>query len=313
MSQLLSMIQYAQAFELAYLSDDWSVIEPFFAENAVHVVRNGGPHDRDDRGRDAVVSGFRSAVHEYDRRFDFRLPEILEGPIARADGVWMRFRLTMARDGLPDLAIEGDHLVRYEGDRIAAIEERVLGDGGKRTAEFLATHDAALRKPSNGPVPQASVEASAVSEALAKSVVRSYGAAKSQQDIDAALALCTDDFWIDTVSFGVRSRDRAETADHLALFFDAFPDYSVTVSGLITEEPHACLWGRARMTLAGGGLGIAPTGKTADVPIYCVFELRGGLLASERFFFDAADLCRQVGVGLEELQRTLDSVRSDAA
>ena len=83
MSTLRAFLQYAQAFELAYLSDDWSIIAPFFAEGARHVVTRGGPHDRDDRGRDAVVQGFRQAVHDHDRRFDLRLPEILEGPVAR--------------------------------------------------------------------------------------------------------------------------------------------------------------------------------------------------------------------------------------
>ena len=69
-----------------------------------------------------------------------------------------------------------------------------------------------------------------------RSLVRAYGAAKSAQDGDAALALCHEAFTIETVSFGITSRHRAETAEHLALFFDTFPDYSVTVDGLRPRE-----------------------------------------------------------------------------
>ena len=52
-----------------------------------------------------------------------------------------------------------------------------------------------------------------------------------------------------------------------------------------------------------------PTGRTADLPIFCVCETRGGLLASERFFFDMNDLCRQLGVAIDDVERALQLLR----
>lgn len=315
MSQLSSMFAYAQAFELAYLSDDWSVLAPLLTDDAKHVVTDGGPLlDRNDRGRNEVLDGFRNAVHEHDRRFDLRIPEIFEGPVARDDGIWMRFGLTTRRAGLPDLTVHGEHLVRFDENKITAIEEKILDGSGARTSAFFEQHAAELRPPTSGPVQAEDIlGASDLQSALIRSIVRSYGSAKSQQDIEASLAICHDDFWIETVCFGVKSRDKAETAGHLALFFDAFPDYAVTVDGLMTEGEEACLWGRARMTLAGSGLGVEPTGKTAELPIFCVFTTRGSLLTSERFFFDLADLCRQVDVPIAQIQESLEAFRASAA
>ena len=314
MSELHAMFQYAQAFEMAYLSDDFSILRPFFSDSVVHVVTDGGPFDRNDVGREAVVDGFRIAVHEHDRRFDVRIPEILEGPTAREEGVWMRFRLTTRRTGLPDLVVEGDHLVRYEDGKIAAIEEKILGDGGARATRYFAEHDARLGSSSvAGPVDvNLALAGDDLSRSMIKTIVRAYGAAKSQQDIDASLVMCHDDFSIETVPFGIRSRDRAETEEHLALFFEAFPDYRVEVEGLVVEGDEACLWGRARMSLQGSGLGVAPTGKTAELPVFCMFQTRDNLLTHERFVFDLADLCRQLDVSIDAVNDALALAR-DAA
>lgn len=56
-SDLTVCYEYVFAFEQAYLSDDWSLIRPYLADDARHSVTEGGPHERDDRAADAVVSG----------------------------------------------------------------------------------------------------------------------------------------------------------------------------------------------------------------------------------------------------------------
>ena len=72
-------------------------------------------------------------------------------------------------------------------------------------------------------------------------------------------------------------------------------------------------WGRISLTFAGPLLGLAPTGKRADIPAFCVFDFRDGLLARERFHFDLGMLCDGIGVPLPEISRALEGLRAAAA
>jgi hypothetical protein len=312
-TDLQRFFAYARAFELAYVSGDFSVIEPFFADDTRHDVVEGGPFGSGARGRRAVVADLRDSVARVDRRFDVRIPEMIEGPTPRPDGVFMRFALTLRRRGLPELRIEGDHLVRYEKGQIVAIEERSPAGTGARVAAYLAEHDAALRPagtPFAPPTEQPDLEALAA--ATMRSLVRAYGGAKSAQDVGAALAVCGEGFSIETTAFGLTSRDRADTADQLAVFFQAFPDYGVAIEGLATGDGVVTCWGRARMTFAGGLLGLAPTGRTAELPFFCLFGCDGMQLAYERFFFDRAAFCEGIGVPVERLSALLRQIRGEA-
>ncbi len=314
MSDLKAFYEYAQAFELAYLSDDWSVIRPLLADEAHHVVTNGGPHDCDDQGADAVVAGFREAVRVYDHRFDLRIPEVLEGPRTTDDGIWMKFSLTGAREGLPDLRVEGEHLVRVADGKIVAIEERLLNDDGARAADYLNRHDAELRPLGSNVSSQRLPERQRdLDSAIMKTLVRLYGAAQSEVDVEAALTTCHPDFVCETVCFGVATRDKADTLAQFGLFFDTFPEYVVSINAVIAEGEHVACWGSQSMTMRGGGLGMAPTGRTARQPFSCVFEFRDSQIVREIYFFDLADMCSQLGIEVTEVQATLSLLRSAAA
>jgi hypothetical protein len=54
-------------------------------------------------------------------------------------------------------------------------------------------------------------------------------------------------------------------------------------------------------------------GRHAEIPIFCVFTFRDGLLASERFFFDLATLCQGIGVPIARMQETLALLRNESA
>jgi hypothetical protein len=302
---------YVRAFELAYLTDDWTLLEPHLADGCAHTVAGGGPFgDGGSPGRAHAIAGLRESVHTVDRRFDVRIPHILAGPATRPDGIWMRFGVTLRRDGLPDLYVEGDHLVRFAGDRIARIEEALAPGIAERVAAYLTEHGARLR-PAGSPValPLSDANRRDLEAATMRAIVRCYGAAKSEQDVGAALALCTEDFALETVSFGVEARDRKEAELQLTAFFRAFPDYRVELDGIATGDGVATAWGRVRVTFAGEFAGRAPTHRRAELPVFCVFELAGGSLRRERFFFDAASLCEQIGLPHSELITALAPLR----
>ena len=313
MTDLERFFDYARAFEMAYIADSWTGLEAFFAEDACHVVEDGGPLALCDRGRAAVVEGLRQSALALDRRFDVRIPEVIDGPCARADGIWMRFALTFRRAGLPELRLEGEHLVRYEDGRIVALEERLAPGISDRVVAYLDEYGAHLR-PVGSPFhfDLAPLDRRDLDLAVQRTIVRSYASAKSSQDLGATLTLCSPDFCLETVCLGLATADREEAAQQLALFFTAFPDYGVTLHGIAAEGAHVACWGEARMTFAGPFLGHAPTGKTAVVPCVAIFTCADGLLRGERFFFDLAALCAQIDLPLATVLDTVAALRSSS-
>ncbi|MCE8000442.1 MAG: SnoaL-like domain-containing protein [Rhodobiaceae bacterium] len=287
---LSTFIQCAQAFEIAFLSDDFSVLAPFYSDDAVHELADGGPFGAPVKnGRDNVLEGLRLSVNSVDRRFDIRIPEIIEGPEIRDEGIWMRFRLSFSRAGLPDLSVEGEHLQVFKAGKCVKLAERLAPGHGQRAADYLAQHDSDLKPVASpyAPPPSAAYK-EALELAARRSFVRIYGAAKSRQDIEAALMVCSDDFSLEAVSIPGRANNKQEAQDMLQGFFAAFPDYSVTLDH-IAPDGSAC-WGNVTMTHGGDFLGIPASGNRIYLPFYSTFEFDGPYLSDERFFLDIGHL-----------------------
>ncbi len=299
-------LRWAFGFEAAFWSDDFTALRSLLAPGARHVAHSEGLLGTHDVGAEAFIAGLRASVHALDRRFDVRIPEILAGPTTRPDGVWMRYALRLRREGLPELALEGEHLTRYEAGRIVAIEETLQPGTGERVDAFLREHAARLR-PAGSPAapPRDSRDQRDAETALLRSLARCYAGAKSEQDIAAALSLCSEDFVLDAVPLGVPSRDRKGAEAQLGLFFQAFPDFTVAAEGIAAEGTAVSCWGTARQTFRGSYLGFAPTGRAATHPFVSVFEARGGQLVRERYFFDLASLCDQIGLPIQAVRETL--------
>jgi predicted ester cyclase len=297
---------YAMAFEQAFASDDWSALPACFTPGASYETYGAGPLAGCAVGREAVVARLRGLVGGIDRRFDRRVPAIIDGPRERDGGVWMRFALTLERDGLPPLTIHGDHTVLYDGEQIARIEEYVPARDGAAVEAYLAAHAAQLH-------PACGAHLLPPSPARMERLVSIYAEAKSRADIDAALAVCTDDFRLETVALNTCANGADEARAQLGIFFTAFPDYAVTLEGVAAGAATMAAWGRARLSLKGPLLEIPPTGRTAELPIFCVFTFAGERIASERFVFDLADLCGQTGLPLELLNAMARSAATRAA
>jgi hypothetical protein len=134
---------YADAFEVAYATDDWSVLEPFFTPDASSEL-NGSRVD----GRPGVLGSFRDGVAMFDRRFDSRTLEIIEGPEI-ADGI-VRIKTVnrYERAGLEPLELVGEEWFHFEGDRIARHVDRVVNVAD--VMEYLARHGEALKPMATG-------------------------------------------------------------------------------------------------------------------------------------------------------------------
>lgn len=294
---------YAMAFEHTYADDDWHRLVPHFAPDAEREVLGGGPLAVHSVGRAAVIADLERNVADMDRRFDLRIPEVLAGPDERDGAVWMDWRLTLRRAGIPDLVVEGSHGTWHQDGRITRIEEHVSDAVGARVAAYLARHAGALKPPP---------PAEPMRVGRMRALVETYARAKSRADVAGALAVCHERFVLDTPAFGVASRDRDETAGHLHAFFHAFPDYGVAVEHVAFAPDAAAAWGTARMTLAGAFLDVAPTHRTAAIPFCSAFTFADDRIASERFFIDLAQLCDGLGVPVDAMRAALAQLRAAA-
>lgn len=293
---------YAMAFESTFADDDWSRLVPHFAPDAEREVRGGGILAFHSVGRDEVLADLKRNVDDMDRRFDLRIPEVLAGPEERDGVVWMDWRLTLRRAGLPDLVVEGRHGTWHRDGVITRIEEHVSDEVGATVERYLAKHAAGLKPPPAEPMPVGRM----------RSLVESYARAKSSADIAGAMAVCAESFVLDTPAFGIASRNRDETTLNLGAFFQAFPDYGVRVDGVTFGPKTAACWGTARMTLAGPFLNVAPTNRTAEIAFASAYDFVDDRLGREIFFIDLASLCDGIGVSVEEMRAALAVIRGAA-
>lgn len=306
-------IAYALAFEKAYADEGWGELERFFCEDASRRASNGGAKlDVDSHGRTEVLTELRRGVESVDKRFDERLPEILVGPVERDGAVWMDWRLTLRREGLPDLLVEGDHGTYFRDGKIVRIEEQLAPGVAERVSRYFETHEARL-KSDRSPRGAARTATSAIpvspSVERMRTLVETYAAAKSRADVDGALAVCSESFRLETVSFGLTAEGKDEARFHLDAFFSAFPDYGVVVDGMAFGDGALGCWGSASMTMQGEILGIPPTGRSVTLPIFCKFSFDADGITEERFFFDLVQLAEGIGVGVGALQAALEPLR----
>jgi hypothetical protein len=116
--------EYAADFERFFESDDPSILEPWFTQDAVYEVVGGPPFEGRAEGRDAVVAYLKRSVDGFDRRFRERRLEVLEGPVRKGDSVWLAWRVTYCSPGIPELVLDGEEIATFEDGRIKRLEDR---------------------------------------------------------------------------------------------------------------------------------------------------------------------------------------------
>lgn len=127
-------------------------------------------------------------------------------------------------------------------------------------------------------------------------VVAAYAEAKSRADVEAALRHCAGDLVVDTVPFRISVAGRDANRAAFDAFFGVFPDYDVDLDGTTGAGELLAGWGTLRATMAGSIGRLEATGRRFELPFACVWRVRDGLLAHERFFFDLHQMCEQLGL-----------------
>jgi hypothetical protein len=138
---LTLFLNYALAFETAYFTHEWKVIEPYFAEDAVSEIQGTLFRDRAE-GRESVLAAFKNSCDQFDRHFDSREPRFLQSPTIVNGAVYVKFVITYRKHGFPSLKLEGEEWDYFQGNHIVRHVERFSNEG--EVSEFLAHYSRQL-------------------------------------------------------------------------------------------------------------------------------------------------------------------------
>jgi ketosteroid isomerase-like protein len=144
MSRIARFAEYAAAFEKAFESDDWSILEPFFTDDAVYESGLPEPLGARSEGRQAVFDYFKDILDRFDRRFEERELKLLEGPREEGDAVWIRGSATYRAAGIPDFVLELEETAHFDGDRIRLLEDRYESQTSDDLMAWLNEHGTAV-------------------------------------------------------------------------------------------------------------------------------------------------------------------------
>lgn len=115
------------------------------------------------------------------------------------------------------------------------------------------------------------------------------------RDIAGLLEDVSDDSIVDSPFAGGTARGKAAIEESYKAFFRAFPDARLIWHEQLIDGDQVMMVGRLSGTDRGGFMGLTPTGRSFDIPIASLYELKDGLIIHERRIYDFTGLLVQVG------------------
>lgn len=134
------------------------------------------------------------------------------------------------------------------------------------------------------------------------------GEAKNRQNVDDALRFMHDDMVLHSPAWGLVARGKAENREVLAHFFRDYPDYNVSFEGWVADAETFVGWGVVRMTMASDAAdarGQTPNGRRVEIPVTIRMTFKDGLIATEHFLCDLAQIAAQSGVSIDAVHRNV--------
>ncbi len=122
-----AFIQFADSFERAYASEDWSLVEARFSDDIIWAVTGveppvGGAFV----GPAAALAAVTHSCNSFDKRFDRRMPRATEGPIPIPGGVFFRWDVIYRREGVPDFRLYGEEWDFFRDGKLEFHRERLI-------------------------------------------------------------------------------------------------------------------------------------------------------------------------------------------
>jgi len=115
--------RFAEDFETCVKDDVWSRLSRYLAEDATY--ENVGGSDAKCKGRDAILTYFKTDVAKFDRRFDSRTLITTSEPIATGNRLSRTWQITYTLQGADDLVLEGQSRYQFSGEQIKTMESEL--------------------------------------------------------------------------------------------------------------------------------------------------------------------------------------------
>jgi predicted ester cyclase len=84
--------------------------------------------------------------------------------------------------------------------------------------------------------------------------------------------------------------------DHIAGFEEACPNYQIDFDKLIAEDDMVSAIGTVRGTNTGPLMGMAPTGKSFEIPIHITYRISDGKIVEHWMLVDNLAMMQQLGL-----------------
>jgi len=131
MNTLERFMAYAADFEQTLLDDDWSRLEPYFAESSVYRVESDA-FGCELTGPAAIFAGMKKSLDGLDRRFTDRTIALTDGPHVEGDELRMAWTVTYGKDDLPPFVLRGQSQARLRDGKLELLvdsfDERVSAE-----------------------------------------------------------------------------------------------------------------------------------------------------------------------------------------
>ena len=126
--------------------------------------------------------------------------------------------------------------------------------------------------------------------------VKTHIEVENKHDMEAMLATLVDENPIRDEVAGQTYRGRDAVAKRYGDLWEAFPDFTVTPTGLYEDGDVVVMQADYKGTHKGVFNDHPPTGKSFNVRIVVVFNFEGERIASETIYLDYAGQLRQLGL-----------------
>ena len=88
----------------------------------------------------------------------------------------------------------------------------------------------------------------------------------------------------------------AQFMEHIVVYEKSFPHYELLADDFICEDDKVVVRARFKGTNTGDLMGIAPTGKTIELPFSVIYQIKDEKIVKGWLFVDRMELMEQLGL-----------------
>ena len=143
MSILETFLTYAAAFETTLADDDWTRLEPFFADDAIYKVESDF-FGCQLEGRAAIFAGMKKSLNGFDRHFPTRDIELTEGPTVDGDELRATWEIAYHKEGEPDFHLKGKSMARLVDGKIEMLVDSYEDSARQEVEKWMKETGVAL-------------------------------------------------------------------------------------------------------------------------------------------------------------------------